>query len=70
SRATGRDTEDAVPRLLPFRGDVYLEKLGSHAGRVRARVSGRFDLDGRVGWVNEDAVESAGEKCPAVYSPN
>jgi hypothetical protein len=69
ARATGRDKKGAVPRLLPFRGDVYLERIGSHAGRARVRVSG-FHLDGTIGWVNEDAIESAGEKCPAVDSPN
>jgi hypothetical protein len=27
-------------------------------------------LNGRIGWVDEDDIESAGEKRPLVYSPN
>jgi hypothetical protein len=33
-------------------------------------VTGEFHLNGRVGWIDEDDIESAGEKCPLVYSPN
>jgi hypothetical protein len=25
---------------------------------------------GRIGWIDEDDIESAGERCPAVYSLN
>ena len=50
--------------------DVYLKRLSSSGKRVRVRVVGGCGLDGEVGWVDEDDIESAGEKCPAVYSPN
>jgi agmatine deiminase len=70
SGPTGEAALGLVPRLLPLRGDVYLERLSSSGQRVRVRVVGRCDLEGRVGWVDEDAIESAGEKCPDVYTPN
>jgi hypothetical protein len=37
---------------------------------VRVEVVGASRLDGHVGWVDADDIESAGEKCPAVYSLN
>jgi agmatine deiminase len=55
----------AVPRL-----GVYLRRLSASGGRVRVEVVGASRLDGRIGWVDADDIESAGEKCPAVYSPN
>jgi hypothetical protein len=70
ARPTGAGALGTVPRLLPSAGDVYLQRLSSSGNRVRVRVSGRCDLDGRIGWIDEDAIESAGEKCPFVYSPN
>jgi hypothetical protein len=47
-----------------------LERLSSSAKRVQIRVVGATRLHGEVGWVDEEAIESAGEKCPAVYSRN
>ncbi len=59
-----------VPRLTRFRRDVYLERLASSTNRVQVRVVGAAGLDGEIGWVDEDAIESAGEKCPAIYTKN
>ena len=59
-----------VPRLTRSRGDIYLERLSSSEKRVQVRVVGATRLHGEVGWVDEEAIESAGEKCPAVYSRN
>ncbi len=70
ARATGQAALGTVPRLLPWGGDVTLERLSSFGDWVRVRVAGPFHRDGDVGWVNEDAIESAGEKCPNAYSPN
>jgi hypothetical protein len=33
---------------------------------VRVRVDGACGLSGRTGWIDEQAVESAGERCPNV----
>lgn len=52
-----------VPRLNPSGQDIYLERLSSTDTRVQVRVSGRSRLDGEVGWVDKDAIESAGERC-------
>ena len=68
--STGRATLGIVPRLTRSGDDIYLERLFSSDGRVRVRVVGDGGLDGEVGWVDEDDIESAGEKCPDVYSPN
>jgi agmatine deiminase len=54
-----------VPRL-----GVYLKRLSESGRRVRVEVVGASRLDGRTGWVDEDDIESAGERCPAVYSLN
>ena len=54
-----------VPRL-----DVYLRTFSSAGRRVRVEVVGESRLDGRIGWVDADDIESAGEKCPSVYSLN
>ncbi len=63
--ATGGAALGSVPRL-----GVYLKRLAASEKRVRVEVVGASRLDGRIGWVDEDDVESAGEKCPAVYSLN
>ncbi len=60
---TGGDVLGIVPRLTRS-GDVYLERLSSSRGRVSVRAFGK------TGWVDEDDIESAGERCPAVYSLN
>ncbi len=52
-----------VPRVTKS-GDVYLERLSGSRGRVAVRVFGR------TGWIDEDDIESAGARCPAVYSLN
>ncbi len=70
ARPTGQAALGSVHRLVPWGGDVYLERLSSSGNRVRVRVVGRCHLDCEVGWVDEEAIESAGEKCPTVYSPN
>ena len=54
----------------PARRRVYLKRLSASGDRVRVEVVGASRLDGRIGWVDEDDIESAGEKCPAVYSLN
>ena len=59
-----------VPRLSPAGHDVTLERLATSGRRAKVRVVGACRLGGRIGWVDEDAIESAGEKCPAVYSLN
>lgn len=69
-RSSGRSVVGRVPRLTRSGGDIYLERLSSSGGRVKVRVVGACDLDRRVGWVDADEIESAGEKCPGVYSPN
>jgi hypothetical protein len=56
-----------VPRLARSGQDIYLERLSSSETRVQVRISGPSVLDAAVGWVGEDAIESAGEKCPDVY---
>jgi agmatine/peptidylarginine deiminase len=63
--ATGGATLGTVPRL-----GVYLKRLAASGKRVRVEVVGASRLDGRIGWVGEEDIESAGEKCPAVYSLN
>ena len=57
-----------VPRLNRVGQDVYVERLASAGTRVQVRVSGSSPLDGEVGWVEESAIESAGEKCQSVYA--
>lgn len=56
-----------VSRLSPLEKDIYLEKLWSSHDRVLVRVDGPSPLAGQVGWVNENAIESAGEKSPPVH---
>ena len=43
--------------------DIYLERLASEADRVQVRIAGATPLDGEVGWVDANAIETAGEKC-------
>jgi agmatine deiminase len=66
---SGGSVLGTVPRLSGG-ADVYLQRLTSSSGRVKVRVVGGCDTNGEIGWVEEDDIESAGEKCPAVYSPN
>jgi agmatine deiminase len=56
-----------VPRLTDSGRDVYLRRLSSSANRVEVRVAGAIGLDGVIGWVDEQAIESAGEKCPSIH---
>jgi hypothetical protein len=70
AHSSGDDTLGTVPRLTRSGGGVYLERLSTTGPRVRVRVVGACDLDREVGFVDKDDIESAGERCPAVYSPN
>ncbi len=70
ARSSGGPTLGRIPRLTRSGGDVYLERLSSSGSRVKVRVMGACDLDRQIGWVEEDDIESAGEKCAAIYSPN
>jgi hypothetical protein len=70
SGPSGTHSLGTVPRLSPSGHDVYLERLTTAGRRVKVRVVGACRLGGRIGWVDEDQIESAGEKCPAVYSLN
>ena len=56
----------SVRRLSSSGRDVYLERLSTLGRRVRVRVS----PGGEVGWIDQDALESAGERCPGVYTLN
>jgi len=67
---TGGAELGTVPRLSKNNRDVYLERLSAFGRRVQVRVDGPTELDGQTGWVEEDYIESAGEKCPAVYALN
>ncbi len=66
----GHSVVGAVSRLTRSGGDIYLERLSSSGNRIQVRVVGRSALNGEVGWVDADDIESAGEKCPGVYSRN
>ena len=66
----GQHALGTVPRLTRSGGDIYLQRLSSSGKRVQVRVVGAPRLHGEVGWVDEEDIESAGEKCPAVYSRN
>jgi agmatine deiminase len=68
--STGNNVMGEVPRLSRSGGDVYLRRLSTQGGRVRVRIEGAVRLDGEVGWVDEDDIEAAGEKCSSVYSLN
>ena len=68
--ATGQHELGTVSRLTGSGGDIYLKKFFGGGQRVLVQVVGESSLEGRMGWVNEDDIESAGEKCAAVYSAN
>jgi len=59
-----------VPRLASGGRDVYLERRGERDGRVEVKVVGLLGLAGRVGWIDAEDIESAGERCPDVYRLN
>jgi agmatine deiminase len=59
-----------VPRLAGGQDDVYLERLATAGRRIKVRVVGACGLAGRIGWVDRDEIESAGERCPQAYSLN
>ena len=59
-----------VPRISQLERDVYLERLAATATRVQVRVLWAPGVEGEVGWVDQHAIESAGEKCPGVYARN
>ena len=67
SGSTGNAALGTVPRLTPVGRDIYLERLSSSAKRVHVRVVGATWLNGEIGWVDAEDIESAGEKCPAIY---
>jgi agmatine deiminase len=66
----GSSTLGTVSRLSRRGTDIYLERLSSSQDRVLVRVEGPSRFDGPVGWVDAKSIESAGEKCPSVYSSN
>lgn len=68
--AVGLNALGTVTRLSKFAQDIYLKRLSSEGKRVRVRVMGHTRLDGRIGWIDEEDIESAGEKCVAAYSLN
>jgi hypothetical protein len=68
AHAMGHAPIGTVPRLARSGRDIYLERLSSTGTRVQVRIDGPSALDGAVGWVDEDAIESAGEKCPGAYA--
>ena len=67
---TGAVTLGSVPRLTASGDDIYLKRLSSSGKRALVLVTGECHLNGRIGWIDEDNIESAGEKCSLVYSPN
>ncbi len=66
----GHAVMGGVSRLTRSGDDIYLQRLSSFGNRIEVRVVGRSALNGKVGWVDEGDIESAGEKCPGVYSQN
>jgi hypothetical protein len=56
-----------VPRLATSGDGVYLKRLSSLGKRALVQVVGECHLDGRIGWVDENDIESAGEKRMGVY---
>jgi agmatine deiminase len=67
---TGAHRLGSVPRLTTSGDDIYLKILFSWGKRTLVLITGEFHLNGRIGWIDMDDIESAGEKCPQVYSPN
>jgi len=59
----------SVTRLTMAGDDIYLKRLFSSGRRLFVQVVGASRFD-QVGWIDEEDVESAGEKCPLVYSKN
>ena len=59
-----------VTRLNRSEQDIYLERLDMTEARVQVRVSGPAALHGEVGWVDQDAIESAGERCNPIPNRN
>ncbi len=59
-----------VPRLTRLGRDVYLERLAASGERIQVRVQWPSGTRDEVGWVDRNAIESAGEKCPGVYARN
>ncbi len=70
SAPAGGSSMGSVPRVTASGDNVYLKTLSSWGNRTLVLVVGEFKLNGRIGWVNEDDIESAGEKCPSAYSIN
>jgi agmatine deiminase len=68
--AVGSNALGIVTRLSKYAEGIYLKRLSSEDKRVRVRVMGHTSLDGKVGWIDEENIESAGEKCAAAYSLN
>jgi agmatine deiminase len=67
---TGSNASGSVPRLTRTGEKVYLKRLSSWGTRALVQVVGPVPLDGKFGWINENDIESAGEKCASVYSIN
>lgn len=72
ARPHGKNELGAISRLSQSGEDIYLERLPSFGleKRLRVRVVGATTLNGQTGWIDEDDIESAGEKCTDVYSLN
>jgi len=68
--STGQQVLGRVSRLTGSGDDIYLKRLFPAGKRVLVQIVGESSLEGRTGWVDEDDIESAGEKCAGVYSPN
>jgi len=67
---TGATALGSVPRVTSSGADIYLKRLSSGGKRALVLVVGECALNGKIGWIDEDDIESAGEKCPLVYSSN
>jgi agmatine deiminase len=65
---TGAAALGGVPRLTISGAEIYLKRLSSWGKRALVLVVGECAFNGKVGWIDEDDVESAGEKCLNVYS--
>jgi agmatine deiminase len=63
---TGDRALGHIPRLSSLGGAVYLKRLSSRGKRVQVQVVGAIHLSGEIGWVDQDDIESAGEKCPSI----
>jgi agmatine deiminase len=67
---TGAATLGSVPRLAASGAAIYLKRLSSSGKRALVLVTGECHLNAMIGWIDEDDIESAGEKCMGVYSLN